>query len=199
MLSNPTNKMQNAQKIYEHTQHEKQNVHTEKDLLDDERTIRANDDVDEIKVAISNLLNLDVVEVVPELRVQGGHGFYVLDQRLLVQRPELCESHCDLWAVVNRVAAFFKSKNEKWKCLVLFEVFLFCGVEKKRRESCDYSLKWWIQWIRSVLGLVSKNKSKLSIEWQHVSSIKVQQIKDYVWISIPLMNEKWKSYYFCNR
>ena len=108
MLSNPTNKMQNAQKIYKHTQHEKQNVHTQKkDLLDDERTIRANDDVDEIKVAISDLLNLDVVEVVPELRVQSGHGFYVLDQRLFFQRPELCESHCELWAVVNKVVAFF--------------------------------------------------------------------------------------------
>jgi hypothetical protein len=39
-------------------------------------------------------LDLDVVEVVAELRGEGGNGLYVLDQGLLIQRPELRESHC---------------------------------------------------------------------------------------------------------
>ena len=48
--------------------------------------------VDKIEVAISGLFSL---EVVAELRVERGHGFYVLNRGLLIQRAELSESHCE--------------------------------------------------------------------------------------------------------
>ena len=50
----------------------------------------ANYNVDKIELAISNLVNL---EVAAELRIERGHGLYVLNQGLLIQRPELSESH----------------------------------------------------------------------------------------------------------
>ena len=49
-------------------------------------------DVDKIELAISGLFNL---EVAAELRVERRHGLYVLNQGLLIQRPELSESHCE--------------------------------------------------------------------------------------------------------
>ena len=45
-------------------------------------------DVDKIEVAIFDLFNL---EVAAELRVERGHDLYVLNQGLLIQRPELSE------------------------------------------------------------------------------------------------------------
>ena len=48
--------------------------------------------VDKIEVAISDLFSL---EVVAKLRVERGHGFYLLNQGLLIQRAELSESHCE--------------------------------------------------------------------------------------------------------
>lgn len=76
-------------------------------LLDDERTGRADDDVNKIEVAIPDLFNPEVIEVVAKLRGEGRHGLYVLNQGRLVQRPELRESHgrrkVGLWGLRRKV------------------------------------------------------------------------------------------------
>jgi hypothetical protein len=40
-------------------------------------------------VAIADLFNLEVIEVVAKIRGEGRHNLYVLNQGLLVQRPKL--------------------------------------------------------------------------------------------------------------
>jgi hypothetical protein len=54
-----------------------------------ERTGQADDDVNKIEVAIADLFNLEVIEVVAKIRGEGRHNLYVLNQGLLVQRPKL--------------------------------------------------------------------------------------------------------------
>ncbi|KAK3412329.1 hypothetical protein EUGRSUZ_I01101 [Eucalyptus grandis] len=62
-------------------------------LLDDERARRARDDVDEVEIAVSDFSDVQVIELLPQLRGEGGRVLDVLYQGLLVQRPELHESY----------------------------------------------------------------------------------------------------------
>lgn len=60
-------------------------------LLDNEGSGGAHDYVNEIEVAISDFLNLDVMD--PELFRQRRNSLYVLDEGALVERTELGEGH----------------------------------------------------------------------------------------------------------
>ena len=75
-------------------------------------------DVDKIEVAISDLFNL---EVTAKLRVERGHGLYVLNEGLLIQRPELSESHFEqqwIWYKKEEVESLLvetqNESNEEW-------------------------------------------------------------------------------------
>lgn len=76
-------------------------------LLDDERTSGANDDEDEIEVAITHFFDCYVVKLVVELRRERRCGLYVFYEDLLVQWAKLREGH--------GVVAAMKRRGEKVK------------------------------------------------------------------------------------